>query len=117
MLLDVITINRIETDKDTFGRNRTVLTTVFCGRNLDGEEFRKLVEKDNEENGGNVDYEDEYGVEYEVTGELIRQYMEVLRSKGEPVEKMLKENGINKNGEPFNVLNQYYEVEIRAIMG
>ena len=105
-----VIIQRTETTKDKKGRNITHLTTVFYA-NLEGEDFRKLVCEDNEVNdGANVDYEDNRT--YQVTGTLILKYLDLLRRKGNPISELWKEDGISTDGQPFNIENQYYEVEV-----
>lgn len=108
-------VKRIEVDEDDKGR-RVVHETEVMHVNLWGNPFQDVVDEDYEENDGdNIDNDEvvgESGHQYEVTGELILKFIDKMEASGTPIRECWKEDGIGRDGEPFNVENRYYTVEV-----
>lgn len=113
-----VVIKRIEIDMDSKGRQVVHETRVLDLNGYDAcEELNNLVDdiytnKDGE--GIDFDVSSDNIRELEVYGDVIMKYFDRLDKKYPEwnARQEWKEDGINRKGEPFDVANQVYSVEV-----
>ena len=110
-------ISRQEYTHDSQNRAVVILTEVafFNYTKEIAEAFNKVVANDYMNNdGSNIDFDEQVGEdarEMQITGELVLKFIDLYNSSNKQPLKWY-EDGIGFAGEPFEVKDKYYTVEL-----
>ena len=113
-----VVIKRIEIDKDDKGRQVVHETRMLDVSGWSAHEVLEDLINDiyQNEDGDGIDYDvsSDSTRELELFGDIVLRYLDKLDEK-EPnwkVKELWAEDGINRNGEQFDVNNAIYSVEV-----